>query len=401
MKRKSLMLSLLAVLGLALSASAEIQVINGVRYECSDGLCRRLDAPVAETSATDAPPSHPAPVAPPRLAQGFMDADAFLAFLRGASAAPALPASGALLVLALLLAGAAMNLTPCVLPMVPVNLIVIGKSARRGLLYGLGIALAYGLLGVLAAVGGLAFGTIQASPAFNVFVAAVFVALGLSLWGAFPIDFSRLRRRLPAGSGALFPLFMGALSAVLAGACVAPVLISALLLTASQYAAGHRLALAFPFVLGLGMALPWPFLGAGLKVLPKPGAWTKGVNRAFAVLVFAFAVWYGRLAVQGGRGVDAAAADGGAGTAVEATPATFGAALAAARASGRPVLVDCWATWCKNCTAMERGTLRDPRVVAALKGHAVIRLQAEDLAELTRLPGFGEVRGLPAFAVYE
>lgn len=394
------MLSLLAVFGLVLSALAEIQVINGVRYECSDGLCRRLDAPVAATPATEvAPPSVPAP--PPRLAQGYMDADAFLAFLRGAASAPALPASGALLVLALLLAGAAMNLTPCVLPMVPVNLIVIGRSARRGLLYGLGIALAYGLLGVLAAVGGLAFGTVQASPAFNAFVAAVFVALGLSLWGVFPIDFTPLRKRLPVGSGALFPFFMGALSAVLAGACVAPVLISALLLTASQYAAGNRLALALPFVLGLGMALPWPFLGAGLKALPKPGAWTKGVNRAFAVLVFAFAVWYGHLAVRGGRAPDAPAADGGARSAVEATPATFEAAWTAARASGRPILVDCWATWCKNCTAMERGTLRDPRVVAALKGYAVIRLQAEDLAALTRLPGFGEVRGLPAFAVYE
>lgn len=398
MKGKRGFLLLLALLGLAVPASAEIQVIDGVRYECSDGLCRRIDAPPVADVAAPAPPASAVPA--PRLAQGYMDADAFLAFMRGESVAPALPASGVLLVLALLLAGAAMNLTPCVLPMVPVNLIVIGKSASRGLLYGLGIALAYGLLGVLAAVGGLAFGTIQSSPVFNAFVALVFVALGLSLGGVFPIDLTRLRAHtsVRAGGVLFFPLFMGALSAVLAGACVAPVLISALVLTASQYAAGNRLALAFPFVLGLGMALPWPFLGAGLRVLPKPGAWTKGVNRAFAVLVLGFAVWYGRLAVQGWRAPDAGTL---AGSSAEATPATFEAALATARASGRPVLVDCWATWCKNCSAMEKGTLRDPRVVAALEGYAVIRLQAEDLAALTRLPGFGAIRGLPAFAVYE
>lgn len=397
MKGKRGFLLLLALLGLAVPASAEIQVIDGVRYECSDGLCRRIDAPPVADVAAPAPPASAVPA--PRLAQGYMDADAFLAFLRGEAGTSALPASGVLLVLALLLAGAAMNLTPCVLPMVPVNLIVIGKSASRGLLYGLGIALAYGLLGVLAAVGGLAFGTIQSSPVFNAFVALVFVALGLSLGGVFSIDFTRLRAHTSVrAGGALFPLFMGALSAVLAGACVAPVLISALVLTASQYAAGNRLALAFPFVLGLGMALPWPFLGAGLRVLPKPGAWTKGVNRAFAVLVLGFAVWYGRLAVLGWRAPDAGTL---AGSSDEATPSTFEAALATARASGRPVLVDCWATWCKNCTAMEKGTLRDPRVVAALEGYAVIRLQAEDLAALTRLPSFGAIRGLPAFAVYK
>ena len=68
----------------------------------------------------------------------------------------------------------------------------------------------------------------------------------------------------------LFAFFMGMVSAVLAGACVAPILIAVLLLTAKLHAEGHVLALALPFVLGLGMGLPWPFAGAGLQVLPKP-----------------------------------------------------------------------------------------------------------------------------------
>ena len=207
----------LAVLlaALALWAPAEIQVINGVKYECADGLCRRVEEPASASPTDGADAADPAAAAdatlPPRVAQGYMGADDLLAFLRGERPA-ALPASALALVLTLLLAGAAMNLTPCVLPMVPVNLIVIGKSPRRGLLYGLGIALAYGLLGVLAAVGGLAFGTIQSSPVFQALVALVFAALGLSLCGAFSLALTRFRGRSgasPAGrDGALFPLFM-------------------------------------------------------------------------------------------------------------------------------------------------------------------------------------------------
>ena len=393
-------------------AAAEVQVIDGVRYECSDGLCRRLDdppppAPAEAGPVAGAPDARDIRAVPTRMALGYMDAESFLRFLRGDAPSAALPASMGLLLLTLLVAGAAMNLTPCVLPMIPVNLIVIGQSPLRGLLYGLGMALAYGILGVLAAVGGLAFGAVQSSPLFNAAVALVFVALGLSLCGAFTLDLARFRARAkspsPARAGFLLPLFMGALSAVLAGACVAPVLISVLVLTANLHAQGHAFALGLPFVLGLGLALPWPFLGAGLKVLPKPGAWMRWVNRAFAALVFGFALWHGRLAVVGLRTAqaEAAAPDAAKASAREATPATFGPLLASLGDSARPILVDCWATWCKNCTAMERGTLRNPKVMAALAGYTVVRLQAEDLMALRRLPGFEGVRGLPAFVLFE
>lgn len=340
---------------------------------------------------------------PSRLAQGFMDADAFLAFLGAADAAGAqgaapslgahLAAGGWLTALALiLLGGLAMNFTPCVLPMIPVNLAVIGQSAVRGAWYGLGIAVAYGILGVLAAVGGLAFGEIQGKPWFNVGVAVVFVVLALSLLDAFFIDFSRFRVRFRGGA-----FLMGMLNAVLAGACVAPVLIAVLLLTADLFAKGNRLALALPFVMGLGMALPWPFVGAGLRILPKPGRWMKGVKRLFAVVVLGFAAWYGRLAWLGFTETDAGepfAAEG----AIAATPKSFEKVFAKVP---RPVLVDCWATWCKNCAAMDRTTLADPRIRKALERFTVIRLQSEDMAELRAMPAFSAVLGLPAFLVFE
>ena len=373
---------------LAFAALAETQVIGGKTYECSGGMCRLVeDGGGAASEASTAAPVRPGA---PRIAQGYMPADRFIAFLEGRDAAASpFGGAGALLTLLLVLVGGlALNLTPCVLPMIPVNLLVIGRSASRGLLYGLGIAVAYGALGVAAAVGGLAFGAIQSSPWFNAAVAVVFAALALALVGVFRIDFSA--RRFQAGA-----FLMGILSAVLAGACVAPILVSVLLLTADGFARGNVFALGLPFALGVGMALPWPFLGAGMQVLPKPGAWMRWVNRVFAVVVLGLAAWYGHLALRG-FGVGAAqAADGG--RVAAATPATFAAELAAAK---RPVLVDCWASWCKNCAAMER-VLAEPEVREACAGYSVIRLQAEDIGELRRLDGFGQVRGLPAFAVFE
>ena len=144
-----------------------------------------------------------------------------------------------------------MNLTPCVLPMVPINLMVIGKSAARGVWYGAGIAVAYGALGVVASVGGMAFGEIQSSAWFNGIVAAVFVVLALALFDVFFIDLSKYRKvdgaaERRAKAPLLFAFSMGALSAVLAGACVAPILISVLLLTADLFAKGNWFALGLP-----------------------------------------------------------------------------------------------------------------------------------------------------------
>ena len=89
---------------------------------------------------------------------------------------------------------------------------------------------------------------------------------------------------------------MGVVAALMAGACVAPVVISVLLLSAHLYGAGMVAGLLLPFLLGLGMALPWPFAGAGLSLLPKPGQWMKWVKYSFGVLILLFAAYYGYLA---------------------------------------------------------------------------------------------------------
>ena len=92
----------------------------------------------------------------------------------------------------------------------------------------------------------MAFGGIQGNPWFNLVIALVFAALGLSMLGVFFIDFSRGRGAFAQKKSTMLPglfaFFMGMVSAVLAGACVAPILIAVLVFTAKLYAEGMELS---------------------------------------------------------------------------------------------------------------------------------------------------------------
>jgi thiol:disulfide interchange protein len=400
-KRIAVVLAL-AFAALNLPAADEIQEIGGVKYICRDGMCLPLEEAQAQNAATNAPAAATAEAAAekisPRKAEGYMDEEAFTKFLANEKEESAIPydAGIALLVLLALAGGLAMNLTPCVFPMIPVNLMIIGKSARRAAVYGLGMMLAYGLLGLAAALGGLAFGVIQSSPWFNLAVAVVFLVLSISLGGGLRIDFSKHRTAFVSakGAGDVYAFLMGAVSAALAGACVAPVLIAVLLFTADLYAKGNLFALALPFVMGLGMALPWPIAGAGMKILPKPGAWMKWVNRFFALIIFAFALFDARLSYMGFAKPSSSPASGES-DALYMTCDNF-----SLEGLKRPVLVDCWASWCKNCSAMD-AVLSRPKVSQELRKFTFIKLQAEDISKLIKMPGFSMIKGLPAFVVFE
>ena len=81
--------------------------------------------------------------------------------------------------------------------------------------------------------------------------------------------------------------------------------------------------------------------------------------------------------------------------------ASLAEGLATARREQQPVLVDLWATWCKNCLAMDRTTLADPAVTAALAGYVKVKFQAEDPAVSPVkevMQRFGAV-GLPTYVI--
>ncbi len=352
-----------------------------------------------------------------RSADGYLPAEKFLGFLTGDESkysAFTFAGKGFLMMLLLaILGGIALNLTPCVLPLLPVNLAMIGagqasgngKFTRvwHGMAYGAGIMITYGLLGVVSVLMGTTFGGIDSSWIFNAAVAVIFVVLALAMFDLFVIDFSRFGAsvRMPESAhfGGIF--LMGALSAVLAGACVAPVLAAALVQAAKMVAHGDYYGLALPFALGFGMALPWPVAAAGIGLFPKPGRWMMRVKQLLGVLILGLAAYYGWTAWN--LFADGRAEAAGIASAQESAGATaeINAALKESAATGRPVLLDFTAAWCKNCKAMELSTFQDPEVKAAMDGMIFLKVHADkpSAPETAALMKAFDVPGLPAYRI--
>jgi thioredoxin:protein disulfide reductase len=353
---------------------------------------------------------------------GYMDSAEFLQFVKDAESGTKRKGlfddRGPLAILAIVfLGGLALNLTPCVLPMIPINLAIIGAGAqagkrRRGFLlgatYGAAMAVVYGLLGLIVVLTAGTFGSINASPWFNLAIAALFVVLGLAMFDIVNVDFSRLSSRItfaPESRGTFYLAFgMGAVAALLAGACVAPVVIQVVVFASNLYANGSPVALALPFFLGLGMALPWPIAGAGIASLPKPGAWMVRVKQVMGVFILATAVYYGSVAygIFANRWVDPATVAASVEEKLkDGWHSSLVAGLGQAQRENKMVLVDFWATWCKNCVVMDKTTLADPTVVSALSNYVRIKYQAEDLdahpasALMERVGGYG----LPTYVI--
>jgi thiol:disulfide interchange protein DsbD len=353
---------------------------------------------------------------------GYADVDEFLTFLKNAEAGVKeqglFEGRGPLAVLLLIFVGGlALNLTPCVLPMIPINLAIIGAGTKagsrgRGFLlggvYGAAMALVYGVLGVVVITTASTFGTINASPWFNLSIAIVFVVLALAMFDVVTIDFSRFAGSVggrASGTGSVALAFgMGALAALLAGACVAPVVIQVILFSSDLYSQGTLVALALPFLLGVGMAVPWPLAGAGLTALPKPGPWMVRVKQAFGVFILATAAYYGYLSygLFADRWVDPKEVAASVQEKLESGwHSSLAEGLNIALLEQKPVLIDMWATWCKNCVVMDRTTLADPAVMKALDGYVKIKYQAEQLDEYPAraLVERFKVIGLPTYIV--
>lgn len=319
----------------------------------------------------------------------------------------------ALTIILIFLGGLALNLTPCVLPMIPITLAVIGAGAHSksggakgvvlGCLYGGAAALVYGGLGIVVILTGSRFGALNASPWFNYAVAVVFVLLGLAMFDVIMIDFSRFQAKAgPAkNTGSYLSVFvMGIVSALLAGACVAPVVISVMVLSMGLYAKGNVFALALPLLLGAGMASPWPFLGAGVSLFPKPGAWMTRVKQVFGVLILLFAVYYGYLGVEL-QFSHSAGGVVGEGKNDSAWLTSFPEGMTLASREGKPIFVDFYADWCKNCQTMDLTTFRNPSTIEALKPFVKLKFDATDMKDpdVKRVLDHFKILGLPTYLV--
>jgi thiol:disulfide interchange protein len=128
------------------------------------------------------------------------------------------------------------------------------------------------------------------------------------------------------------------------------------------------------------------------------------VKQAFGVVILATSAYYGYLAYElfSSRWVEAGAVASSVEEKVkEGWHSTLAAGLAAAEREGKPVLVDMWATWCKNCLVMDQTTLTDATVKQALEGYVKVKFQAEQPDEppaVEVMKRFNAV-GLPAYVI--
>jgi len=207
---------------------------------------------------------------------------------------------GALLIF-IFLGGLALNLTPCVYPLIPITVSYFGAQANNsksqsifmGVFYALGMSITYSALGVFAALTGSLLGTALQNPIVIIAIALILLALGTSMFGLFEIRVPQSLAMMgnKSRSGYFGSLLMGLTVGFIAAPCIGPFVLS-LLVYVGKLGSALTGFLLF-FVLSLGLGLPYIFLAASsssISKLPRSGEWMEGVKIIFGLILFGMAL---------------------------------------------------------------------------------------------------------------
>jgi len=216
-----------------------------------------------------------------------------------------------LTVLLVFAAGIGVSLTPCVYPMIPITLGVLGGGARpgeparsfasrvtRAAVFVGGMVLTYATLGVASGLLGKGFGSWLQHPAVTLGMAALFAAMAMSYLGFFRLDLPEgLKSRMGRRRGGLAGIaVVGGTTGLLAAPCAGPVVVGILALVGGTGDLGLGLLLMLAF--GLGMGVLFFALGVSTALVsrrPRSGAWMERVEIVFAIALLVVAFYYGRL----------------------------------------------------------------------------------------------------------
>lgn len=212
--------------------------------------------------------------------------------------------SGLLLsLLFIFIGGLALNLTPCVYPLIPITIGFFGGQSEgstkklflMGLLFVVGMAITYSVIGVVTALSGAVFGSLLQNPIVIIFIALVFVVLSLSMFGVyeFQLPNSLVAKAGGAKSGYYGAFFMGLTMGIVAAPCIGPFVLGLVTFVAAN--ADPFYGFLMFFVLALGLGFPYLLLAVfsgKIKKLPKAGEWMEAVKHIFGFILIGMAIYF-------------------------------------------------------------------------------------------------------------
>ena len=203
-----------------------------------------------------------------------------------------------------LMAGFLTSLSPCVYPLIPITLSIMGARKYESRLHGtlvaatyvLGMSTVYTALGALFASLGIVAGSLMQNSIILIVFALIFFIMALALLGAFEVRLpSKIINRLSriGGRGFKGAFLMGLVAGFIAAPCTGPVLGAILALIAHDQNIAFGIVLMGSFSLGLG--LPFLALGAfssAMLHLPKSGAWMNAIKYILGAITFGTGIYF-------------------------------------------------------------------------------------------------------------
>ncbi len=212
---------------------------------------------------------------------------------------------------ALFLAGVATSFTPCIYPMIPITVGIIGggstgrsraRTAGLTVTYAAGLALLYAVLGLVAGLSGSLFGTVSSSWWARLVTGNLLLIFGLAMLGTIPINApARVLAWAGGISGGSYPavFLMGATSGIVAAPCGAPAFAAVLTWVAATRSGVLGFAYLYVFALGMTAILVAAGIFSGtLGALPRSGRWLEWIKRGAGVVLLLMAEYYFVLAGQ-------------------------------------------------------------------------------------------------------
>ena len=208
-----------------------------------------------------------------------------------------------LIFLLVFLGGLALNLTPCIYPLIPITISYFGGQAEgkkggavlHSFVYVFGMAMTYSILGVVAAFTGSLFGVALTYPPVLVAIALIMLALSLSMFDVYEFRMPAFLNKAAGTSkkGYFGTFFMGLTVGIIAAPCIGPFVLG--LLTYVGNKGNVFLGFSLFFILALGLGVPFLFLGifsGSINKIPRSGAWMVWVRKIFGFILVAMAIYF-------------------------------------------------------------------------------------------------------------